>query len=198
MKFLIKRDDSEILRQNLQYNRNAANNAKLKKLLLEEQCNFCAYTEKYIQSLDSTEVEHYDKSLKYKDDYYNYYTVIRQANLYKKDEKYEGHAILKNKFFQRKGEFETRIVYLKQGFYEVVDPVDKDAEALIDFLGFNHSDLYTDRKRHINRLRTLFNDAGYNNTLILEHFRIYSESLSFITAIEVEFSIDLSEFYPTV
>ena len=49
------------------------------KLLLE-QSNFCAYTEKYITGLDSVEVEHFNASIKYNDDYFNYYAVIRSAN----------------------------------------------------------------------------------------------------------------------
>lgn len=48
MKFLKKYKNSLILKNNLIYNRNAQNNAKIKSLLLVEQKNFCAYTEKYI------------------------------------------------------------------------------------------------------------------------------------------------------
>ena len=81
MKFLSKTKDSNILKRNLKYKKNdTQNNRILKEALLQEQKNFCAYTEKYIQQLDACEVEHFNSSLKYKDDYYNYYAVLRRAN----------------------------------------------------------------------------------------------------------------------
>ena len=81
MKFLTKKDDSKILKEGLVYQENRAeNNRRIRSLLVEEQHNFCAYTEKYFAELDSVEVEHLDASKKYDDDYYNYYAVIRAAN----------------------------------------------------------------------------------------------------------------------
>ena len=54
--------------------------------MISEQKNFCAYTEKYLKPLDSPEVEHFNSKIKYQDDYYNYYAVLRAANLYKQDD----------------------------------------------------------------------------------------------------------------
>lgn len=78
MKFLSKDPNSKILAENITYKKGATkNNSNLKELLLEEQKNFCAYTEKRIQETNSIEVEHFNPAKKYKDDYYNYYAVLR-------------------------------------------------------------------------------------------------------------------------
>lgn len=101
MKFLTKKATSTILAENITYKKNVGeNNKKLKNLLITEQFNFCAYTEKYLEPLDSVEVEHFNPSLKYHDNYYNYYAVVRNANLYKQDEKYVGAAYFKSLFFK--------------------------------------------------------------------------------------------------
>ena len=197
MKFLRKNTDSEILAARLTYQKNrGANNAILKDLLLIEQKNFCAYTEKYIQSLDSTEVEHFNSSLKYADDYYNYYAVIRKANEYKiaKDNTYRGAGFFGNLFFQNELELRRRIRYI-DGVYEEVDITDTEAKDFIDFLGFNEHPLFEDRKKHINRLKKSFNEAGWDAQRQLEYFRTYPYELSFITALENELCLDLKEFY---
>lgn len=85
MKFFGKNPDSEILRENLTYQENRSeNNRRIKEILIQEQHNFCAYTEKYFEPMDSVEVEHFDSSIKYIDNYFNYYAVLRKPNLYKK------------------------------------------------------------------------------------------------------------------
>ena len=195
MKFLSKTERSQILNENLTYQEGKSeHNRKIKELLLTEQKNFCAYSEKYIQELDSSEVEHFNTSLKYSDDYYNYYAVIRKANLYKKDEEYKGASFFNSLFFQNSDEFNERIQYVKGGIYEEIKEDDQEAIDLIDFLGFNHPDLYTQRIRHIKRLKKSFEDASYSKEQCLEYFRNHHEELSFITAIENELGLDLSEF----
>jgi hypothetical protein len=100
MKFLSKSKESIILAEGLVYRQNSSkNNHRLKEMLMVEQKGYCAYTEKYLQPLDSVEVEHLDAAKKYADDYYNYYAVIRNANLYKQDEKYSGAYFLDSLFF---------------------------------------------------------------------------------------------------
>ncbi len=191
MKFLSKTADSNILKQGLTYlSGNAENNAILRNLLLKEQKNFCAYTEKYIDHLDSVEVEHFNSSIKYNDDYYNYYAVLRRANLYKKDEQYKGETFFDNLFFQT--DFESRIQFLSGDLvYEETNPDDTEARNFIDFIGLNYYDVYEDRKNHINRLKDIFS----NPEDLVGYFRKHKEELKFITAIEVEFELDLSEFY---
>ncbi|MBC7554576.1 MAG: hypothetical protein H7257_11420 [Taibaiella sp.] len=189
MKFLSKRPDSEIFLQNLVYKK-GQDNSDLRKFLLQEQKNFCAYTEKYVQKLDSVEVEHFNSGIKFDDDYYNYYAVVRRANLYKKDEQYKGASFVTSLFFQK--ELKARIQFIKGDLvYEEIIPGDNEVVEFVDFIGLNHPDLYEDRKRHINRLKDLF-IMGFD---IIAHFHKYPQELSFITAIEAEFDIDLSEFY---
>lgn len=196
MKFLSKTSNSQILQKNLQYKENRATNNKfINELLILEQKNFCAYTEKYFEGLDSSEVEHFDASKKYADDYYNYYAVIRKANLYKKDEQYIGASFFQTLFFHNAENFRQRIQYIKGGTYEETDSNDQEAKDLIDFLDLNHPNLYDQRAKHIKRLKKSFHDASYDQEKCLEYFREYPETLSFITAIEVELGLDLSEFY---
>lgn len=81
------------------------------------------------------------------------------------------------------------------GIYEEIQENDQEAIDLIDFLGFNDHNLYKNRKRHLNRLRKNFDHASYNKEECIEYFRDHKEDLSFITAIEIELELDLSEFY---
>ena len=75
MKFLVKSPGSQILKDGWTYKKGQpANNKQLKELLLDEQYQFCAYTEKYIQNLDSSEVEHFNSSKKYKIDLKEFYS----------------------------------------------------------------------------------------------------------------------------
>jgi len=112
MKFLSKNSNSSILKNNLVYrDTNPPKNKLLKEELLKEQFNFCAYTEKYIQHLDSAEVEHFNSALKNNDNYFNYYAVLRSANQYKKDEKYKDANFFKTLFFQDNQQFKNRIKF---------------------------------------------------------------------------------------
>ena len=133
MKFLAKSPQSQILLNKVLYRENnSVNNKKLTALLIEEQKGFCAYTEKYLQPLDSAETEHINSSIKYNDNYYNYYAVIRNANLYKQDEKYSNASFFKNLFFQDSDEFNTRISFSNNMYYEI-DETDTEAKEFIDF-----------------------------------------------------------------
>ena len=196
MKFLRKTKDFKVLLESLIYREGRTNvNRQIKQLLITEQKNFCAYTEKYISELDSSEVEHFNSSLKYSEDYYNYYAVIRRANQYKKDNEYLEASFYKTLFFQNPEVFNNRVRYLKDGVYEEVIEADSEAKELIAFLGFNHPNLYEQRKRHIKRLKRNFDNAGYTNEKCMQYFRDHKEDLNFVTAIEVELDLDLSEFY---
>lgn len=195
MKFLSKHTDSKILIENFVYKKNSPeNNKKLKEMLLNEQKNFCAYTEKYISELDSIEVEHFNSSKKYNDDYFNYYAVVRKSNEYKikKDKIYLNNNFFSSLFFQDKEEFNNRILFVDNMYVETNED-DQEAKDLIDFLGFNHQKLFVQRLRHINRLRQNFKDANYSKNECIEYFKEYKEDLSFITAIEKEFELDLLE-----
>ncbi|MBU0489126.1 MAG: hypothetical protein KKA07_18515 [Bacteroidetes bacterium] len=196
MKFLSKSRDSKILSSGITYQEGRAeNNLKLRQHLLAEQKNFCAYTEKFIEGLDSCEVEHFDSSKKYNDNYFNYYAVIRKANQYKKDEQYQDASFFETLFFQNKQEFAARIQYLSEGVYEETDEKDTEAAELIDFLGFNNPVLSDERKNHIRRLKNIFSVAKFSKEKQKEYLLNHKRELSFITAIEVELGINLSKFY---
>ena len=188
MKFLTKNPNSDIHTEGLTYLRNA-NNTALRNRLLSEQKNFCAYTEKYVQDLDSVEVEHFNASLKYNDNYFNYYAVLRRPNLYKKDEAFRNHPFFNTLFFQDEAQFQNRIQY-KDGIYYETDENDTEARDFIEFLGFNHPSLTNQRLKHLNRLKSIFQyfDDAERRVYLTTH----KEELSFITALEAEFNLDFS------
>ncbi len=197
MKFLVKKSESEVLKQNLVYSNNTLQNRKLKSLLLKEQKNFCAYSEKYFQELDSPCIEHFDASLKNtpQDNYYNYYIVLHKINIQKLDEKYKGASFFSSLFFQKPNGFESRIKFI-DGVYEEIDPIDQEAKELIEFLGLNKKELCEQRSKHINRIKNHFQLAEFSSAeQQLEYLRNDKEQLSFITALEIELGLDLSEFY---
>lgn len=192
MKFLSKSNSSSILEEELSYIP-GSDNSYLKFKLLAEQKNFCAYTEKYVtHGMDSIDVEHFDPSKKNNDDYFNYYAVLRSANE-RKIRKYRIYAnspFFVSLFFQNQEEFDSRIRY-NDFVYETVNENDEDAKNLIDFLGFNDDYLYTERIYHIKRLQETL--AAFSEEQKIEYFRTYKRDLSYVTAIEKAFNIDLSE-----
>ncbi len=191
MKFLSKKEQSVILEQNITYRKNAQeSNKHLKESLMLEQFNFCAYTEKYLGLLDSIEVEHFDSSKKYYDNYYNYYAVIRNANLYKQDEKYRGASFFDSLFFQNEEELEQRIGFTNNIYYEK-DENDSEARDFIDFLNLNHPTLSQHRSNHVKRLQEIFQSAKYNLDDIKNYFSTHKEELSHITAIEDALQLQL-------
>lgn len=200
MKFLTKYNDSDIIKENLKYKKgNNKNNRILKEKLLKEQNNFCAYTEKYIEGLDSVEVEHFNSDIKYNDYYYNYYAVIREVNKEKakkdKSKKYKNAKFFETLFFQNKDEFNKRIRYDKasKSYYEL-DENDDEAKQLIDYLGFNDEITSIQRKNAISRLKEIFEKGKWSQKEITHYFSKYKDELSFITAIEAEFEINLEKF----
>jgi GAF domain-containing protein len=97
-------------------------------------------------------------------------------------------------FFQNRQEFNSRIEYQK-GQYQEINQTDTEAIELIAFLGFNRTPLHKQRQNHIKRLKEVFDNGNYSETQRLEHFRKHRQDLNFITAIENELELDLSEFY---
>lgn len=74
MKFLTKYSQSVILQKGLVY-KSSVKDKELRALLWKEQKGFCAYSEMIIPSLENCQIEHFNRALKYKDNYYNYYAV---------------------------------------------------------------------------------------------------------------------------
>lgn len=195
MKFLTKTKESEIYKGGLTYTV-GKNNSSLRAMLLKEQKNFCAYSEKFIEGLDSEEVEHFNPALKGNDDYFNYYAAVRDCNLHNKKtySKYKTASFFTSLFFQNREQFDNRIEYVA-GQYQEKNDADQESKDLIDFLGFNRERLYKQRESHIARLKGTFATAGYTQAQQVEYFRKHKHELDFITAIEIELGLDLSEFY---
>lgn len=189
MKFLAKNINSDIYTNELTY-KSGADNSFLKLKLLNEQQNFCAYTEKYIQSNDSTEVEHFNPSKKDADNYFNYYTTLRSANERKisKYNIYKDAAFFNDLFFQDAETFKSRVVYSDFEYIPVND-ADKDAKDFIDYLGFNDDYLYSERIRHVERLRVTL--ETFTDEQKIQYFRKFKSDLSYITAIEAAFNLEL-------
>ena len=191
MKFLSKYQDSEILEEDLKY-LSTSDNTRLRIKLLAEQRNFCAYTEKYITKIDSIEIEHFNPSKKNNDDYYNYYSTLRYANENKisKYALYQHSVFFQDLFFQDLNNFQARITY-DDFSYNALDEADQDAKDLINYLGFNDDYLFDERMKHIERLK--FTLQTFTAEQKVEYFAKHKNDLSYITAIEYEFNINLSE-----
>ncbi len=200
MKFLPKDPQSSILKDGLIYKEGQTEkNRTLRERLVNEQKQFCAYTEQRI-TVDSSDVEHFDASKKGNDDYYNYYASTHQANKAKnikdrqKNSRFTNASFFKSLFFQSKTELETRIKYA-DGRYSPIDPDDSEARDLIEYLSFNDEWLLRTRRRYIAMLRGIFRNAQYDINQQKEFLLDHVEPLQFITAIEHEFGLDLSEAY---
>ncbi len=204
MKFLIKDPKSPILREGMTYKENkSANNRQLLDALIKEQRGFCAYTDRYIgrSFRDATEVEHLNPALKYKDNYFNYYAVLRDANRRKtkkeRQPEFKHASFLENLFFQNYDALFSRIRYVPEDHvYEAMDENDDEAEALIDYLGMNSYTLVKDRTDHVERIVDTCRDCDWSSDAILTHFINRPAELSFITALELRLSIDLSSAIP--
>lgn len=195
MKFLGKTDKSEIYTSGKTYVMNG-DNSILREMLLAEQKNFCAYSEKYIDDLDTVEIEHFNPDKKGNDDYYNYYAALRSCNAHNKRvyPDFKGSTFFISLFFQNNEELAQRLEY-RDGQYQETDETDFEMIGLIEFLGFNRQQLYNDRKKHIKLLKSTFEDGNYTKEQQLNYFRNNPQQLDFITAIEIELELDLSEFY---
>jgi hypothetical protein len=191
MKFLSKHHTSEIYIDGITY-KHGADNSDLRLRLLNEQKNFCAYTEKYISGIDSTEVEHFNPSKKENDDYFNYYTTLRYANENKisKYPQCKNNPFFDTLFFHDKTVFDSRIKY-EDYQYSPINTEDKDAKDFIDYLGLNDDYLFSERLRHIQRLQMTIGTFSENEKI--EYFRRFKRDLSHVTAIEQEFNINLSD-----
>ncbi len=188
MKFLRKDPDSPILKKNMVYGHDAFKNRALRNELLKEQFGFCAYTERIVLSTDTVEVEHFNPAIKYKDDFFNYYAVLPWANRAKLRRSYDGSS-----FFQNPEVLHERLTYRDDEFHPR-NAEDKEASNLIQFLGLNDEELLVHRKAHIGRLKEVMEylcDADRDR--FFAYLTKHRPELSFPTAIEAEFNIDLTD-----
>ncbi|TAD81408.1 MAG: hypothetical protein EAY75_17850 [Bacteroidetes bacterium] len=185
MPFLTKKSTSKILLANLCYREGAGEaNGRLKELLADEQFGFCAYTEKGLEPLDSVEVEHFEAGIKYNDNYYNYYAVVRWANQGKLDARFKDKPFFTDTFYRTYDGFKKRIGFANNVFYEI-DPADSNARDLIDFLRLNNDELCKQRHNYVNRMKELFND---DLAKMESYFRSNRTELNFATALDAAFN----------
>ncbi len=184
MKFLKKKKENPI--PELQYATKSQRSA-IKQTLLNEQYGFCAYSERFCKQTDSVDIEHFDPRKKNTDgdDYHNWYTVLSWINQHK-PKKIEAFLPI---LFPSSPDLEKRIGF-QQGLFIPLKTDDKEAQNLIDFLGLNKSELYEDRKKHINRIKDL---RSFKPDLsdFIQYLEKHPEYLSFITALETELKLDL-------
>jgi hypothetical protein len=200
MKFLVKDPASPILTQGLVY-RSGAHNDGLLASLRSEQRGYCAYTEKRFARHDTQVVEHFNHRLKDTpaDDYYNYYATLQSANQRKrgKEKAHADAAFFHTRFFQRPGAFERRVRYVAtDSAYEEVDPADVEARDLVDFLGLNDHETVEDRRKHVARLRDIFEQARWPAEQQLSYLGRHPEELSYPTALAAELNLDVDALLP--
>jgi len=188
MEYLQKINNSKILSNDWKYI-NVSHHDKIRRSLIEEQKGYCAYSERYLTETDLPHIEHFDPRKKNTadDDYYNWYAVFPLFNTNKPKKISAFLPILA----PNSPDIKERIKY-NEGFYEIVEPNDIEAQNLIDFLGFNKDVLIKHRQRYINTLRESFTDStSVNTTELKNHLNKHPENCSFITAIRAEFGIDI-------
>lgn len=172
MRFLPKRPDSTMALSGLRYTKSAAEkNREIKRLLIQEQFGFCAYSEQRLSSADKADVEHLNPAKKYADDYRNYYAVEVSVHRRKtqRDIKFQGSSFFESLFFQDENELWRRI-RVNEGAFEEIHPGDHEARDLIQYLGMNDYDLYKDRSAHVARVVALISETGMEPITYLEKY----------------------------
>lgn len=197
MKRIVKKEDSNILKEKLNYIiGNSSNNKKISNILFKEQKGFCAYTEEYIGRADAKDIEHFNPTLKGKneDSYQNWFLVKHQWNKEKttKWEKFQPilHPI--------DATFENRILYV-DGDYILSDSEDIEAKNLIDLLKLDDILLADERKKYIKRRKSL---KELYNVDSIDFFKLLIKDdvkqISYLRAIDEEFGINIWELLPEI
>jgi len=195
MKRIIKKEDSEIIKENLNYNvGNSTNNKKIAAILYKEQKGFCGYTEEYIGRSDAKDIEHFNPTLKGKDEdsYQNWFLVKHQWNK-EKSTKWENYQPI---LHPTDATFEHRILYI-DGDYCVAEQKDIEAKNLIDLLQLDDILLADERKKYIKRKRTEIQISDLDAN---DFFKILMKDdmkqISYLRAIDEEFRINIKELLP--
>lgn len=190
MRRAIKNPESEIIQKNLRYkSNNSKNNKKIANILLSEQKQFCAYTDEIISRTDSTDIEHFNPTMKNTDDdnYDNWFLVKHQWNQ-EKSYKWQNHQPVLHPTAE---DFEERVIYV-DGDYVAKSSEDIKAQNLINLLKLGDAALADERKRYIKRKREEINIFGVGNK---EFFSILINDdiarVSYPRAIKEEFGVDI-------
>tara|TARA_B110000908_G_C10152138_1_gene401848 strand:+ start:473 stop:1069 length:597 start_codon:yes stop_codon:yes gene_type:complete len=197
MKRIIKKDTSEITKQNLNYIvDNSSNNKKISTILYKEQKGFCAYTEEYIGRSDAKDIEHFNPTLKGKneDSYQNWFLVKHQWNI-EKASKWEDYQPI---LHPTDSDFENRISYIN-GDYFLAESEDIEAKNLINLLQLDNILLADERKKYIKRKKAEMEIYDVDSTVF---FKILInddiKQVSYLRAIDKEFNINIWELLPEI
>lgn len=192
MKKIIKKTDSFVLQNNLQYIVGGDNKA-LSKALLNEQKSFCAYTEEYIGINDSPDVEHFNPNLKGKtEDSYNNWFIVKHKPNQRKTNNWKVPIL-----DPCDEDFEERVIYV-DGDY-IWKPGDIEAENLITLLNLRDQIFVKERKRYIKRRKERIAELGISPE---EYFRDRIDKdidqVKYLRAIQEEFKIDIWNMIPEI
>ena len=193
MKRVLKKLDSQIVTQQLNYIVNG-DNTKLRDLLFAEQKGFCAYTETYLGRTDKKEIDHFNPTLKGKstDNYDNWFLIKAQWNSEKSSKWIKFQPVMPPTTLN----LEERIIY-SNGDYLVANSNDIEARNLVELLKLDDADLASERKKYITRKRDEIVQSGippidFFQILINEDLN----SIRFLRAIEKEFNVNVYKLLP--
>lgn len=195
MRRVIKNDDSEITKTNLNYiEGNSRNNLKISKILYKEQKGFCIYTEEYLGRADAKDIEHFDPTLKGtpRDSYSNWFLVKHQWNKEKSTKWKDFQPVLHPTHIN----FDNRIIY-DNGDYHASDLDDQEAVNLVKLLKLDDIILADERKKYIKRKAkelSLYGESAevFFKVLIDDDIK----QISYLRAIDQEFNIDIRSLLP--
>lgn len=197
MRRVLKNNDSEVIKTNLNYvEGNSNNNLKISKILYKEQKGFCVYTEEYLGRADARDIEHFNPILKgtIDDSYSNWFLVKHQWNI-EKSSKWANYQPILN---PTAIDFEDRIVY-DSGDYRVSDLNDNEAINLIKLLKLDDIILADERKKYIQRKAKELSVYG---VAAEDFFKILIEDdikqISYLRAIQEEFNIEIWNMIPNL
>jgi hypothetical protein len=181
MKRIVKTDNSQVVSDNIQYvPGNAINNRKLKEILLQEQLNFCAYTE-FRTDDEEYDVEHFNPTIKNKDDYYNWYAVLHSVNNHKSEKWVQ--PVLE----PTSEDLEERIWY-SNGYYKF-NADDLHAYNLVEeLIDLNNERWVKRRSEYINRMKLISNKFN-----LFEYFQGHPSEVQFRRALETELNIVINQ-----
>jgi hypothetical protein len=187
MRFFKKIANSLIITNNLSY-ANVGQRTTIRDELIKEQQGFCAYSERFIKHSDSVDIEHFDprKKSTIDDNYYNWYATLHWLNNHK--------PYLIDPFLPILAPYNPTLaarIKFENGLFTTINKPDTEAQNLIDFLGVNKFEVYTDRTKHVSRIKSLKNLCGSNDELFIQKMIEDQDNLSFASAIEHVFDVDV-------
>ncbi len=139
MRKAVKYLESEIVLKGLIYKKdNSINNREIADILLKEQKGFCAYTDEPISRTSSSDIEHFNPTLKNStaDNYNNWFLVKHKWNQ-QKSYKWKNYQPV---LYPAAEDFEKRVIYL-DGDYISNDNDDIEAQNLIELLKLDDAGL---------------------------------------------------------